>query len=171
MGVEGKAGAGSLEGVVKEFREVVHNVPSVTCAKLLDLLVEFINRWKARVDEGLGNCRKEDMLCGLASLQGDALGNIDGIIFDIQVHWLGKWWEVEERKDPIIAKSVVLIVLLDEGSWLLLVVSVTGEWRVTYKAWLGHRACFGESDLAVGISRPWSLCMDKGAGGWFGCRI
>lgn len=75
------------------------------------------------------------MLCGLGSLECDFLGNIDCILFDIQIHWLSKWWEVEQWKDPVVAKGVVLVVLLNEGGWLVLIVFVMREGRGTYKAW------------------------------------
>ena len=114
---------------------MVRNVPSVTCPEFLDLRVELIDRWNARLGEGLGNRHKEDMLCGLGSLECDALGNIDCLLFDIHIHWLGKWWEVEEREDPIIAKRIVLVVLLHKGSWLILVVFITIREGGSYKAW------------------------------------
>lgn len=82
------------------------------------------------------------MLCGLGSLERDALSNIDRILFDIQIHWLGKWWDIEDREDPVVAKSVVLVVLLDEGSWLVLVVFTTLREEGSYRACRGRRACF-----------------------------
>ena len=114
---------------------MVRNVPSVTCAEFLDLLVELIDIWNAGLGDTLGNRRKKDMLCGLGGLERAALDNIDCILFDIHIHWLGKWWEVEERKDPIIAKCIMLVVLPDKGSWLVLVVFITIREEVSYKAW------------------------------------
>ena len=126
---------GYLRGVVKEFWEVGSAVPSVTCAEFLDLLVELIDRGNARLGDGLGNGGEEDMLCGLGSLERNSLRDIDYILFDIQIHWFGKWRKIKQWEDPIVAKQIVLVVLLDKGSWLVLVVFITIGEGGSYKAW------------------------------------